>query len=207
MTTPLDQQKDNRTGKVRAARLFSNIVSPPVIFAIVGLLLSIQAAPLPEALVWAAIYGFMVSLLPILFVIWLLRTGRIAELHMSNTRERHLPYLIAVLSSAVLYGLLWLFDGPQLLHCLAVFNMITLGALGIINAFWLISFHVAAIVSAWYLITLVYGWQAGLIVAVFVMLVVSIRLYLKRHTPAQVVAGLALGIFSVWLLTQFGCFV
>lgn len=207
MTTPLDQQEHNRKGLVRAGRLFSNIVSPPVIFAVVGLALSLKALPLPESLAWAATYGFVVSLLPILLVLWLLKTGRISELHMSNTKERHLPYLVAVLCGFIIYGLVTLFDGPQLLSCLAVFNIVTLSALGLINSRWLISFHATAIAAAWMIIGLVFGWTASLIVLPFLLGVIVIRLYLKRHTPAQVVAGLALGIATVWSLALFGCFV
>ncbi|MCA9949590.1 MAG: phosphatase PAP2 family protein [Anaerolineales bacterium] len=208
MTTPLDHHADNRTGTVRAARLFSNIVSPPVIFAVVGLLLAVNAMPtLPQALFWAALYGFMVSLLPILFVLWLLKTGRVAELHMSNTKERTLPYIVAVLSAAVLYAIVWLIDGPEFMKCLALFNMVTLSILGVINSFWLISFHATAITAAWAIIFLTFGRQASLIVAVLVVLVVIVRLYLKRHTFSQIIAGIALGISSVLLLTEFGCFV
>lgn len=207
MTTPRDQYADNRTGTVRAARMFSNIVSPPVIFAVMGLLLALEAAPMPQALFWAALYGFMVSLLPILFVLWLLKTGRVAELHMSNTKERHLPYISAVLCAAVLYGIVWLLDGPELMKCLALFNIVTLSILGIINSFWLISFHATAITAAWAIIFLTFGRQASIIVAVLVVLVVIVRLYLKRHTLSQIIAGIALGISSVLLLTEFGCFV
>lgn len=207
MTTPLDHHADNRTGLVRAARMFSNIVSPPVIFAVMGLLLALKAAPMPQALFWAALYGFMVSLLPILFVFWLLKTGRVAELHMSNTKERHLPYISAVLCAVVLYGIVWLLDGPELMKCLALFNIVTLSILGIINSFWLISFHATAITAAWAIIFLTYGRPASIIVAVLVVLVVFVRLYLKRHTLSQIIAGIALGISSVLLLTEFGCFV
>jgi membrane-associated phospholipid phosphatase len=207
MTNPLDQQEHNRTGAVRAGRLFSNIVSPPVILAIMCLALSLKVLPLGQALAWAATYGFLVSLLPILFVLWFLKTGRIKELHMSNTGERHLPYLIAVNCGFIMYGLVILFEGPQLLKCLALFNIVTLAALGVINARWLISFHATAIAAAWMITGLVFGWAASLIVLPFVIGVVVVRLYLKRHTPAQVVAGLALGIISVWSLTWFGCFV
>ena len=207
MTNPLDQQEHNRKGLVRAGRLFSNIVSPPVIFAVMGLALSLKALPLAQALPWAATYGFVVSLLPILFVLWLLKTGRISELHMSDTGERHLPYLIAVVCGLIIYILVVLFDGPQLLRCLAVFNIITLAALGLINARWLISFHATAIAAAWAITGLVYGWAASLIVLPFVIGVVVVRLYLKRHTPAQIVAGLALGVITVWSLTWFGCFI
>ena len=207
MTIPLDQQEQNRKGLVRIARLFSNIVSPPVIFAVLGLALSLQALPLTEALIWAAINGFVLSLLPILFVLWLLRTGRIGELHMSNTDERHLPYFVAVVCGVLMYGIVAIFDGPQMLQCLALFDILALSALGIINTRWLISFHATAISAAWVIIGLVFGWTASLLVLPFVIAVIVVRLYLKRHSPAQIIAGLVLGVFSVWCLTWLGCFV
>lgn len=207
MTTPRDHHEHNRTGLVRAARIFSNVVSPPVIFAVVGLAVSLTALPSWQGLLWAAVYGFFISLLPILFVAWLLHTGRIAELHMSNTRERNIPYLLAVLCSLVMYGVVLAFEGPPELRCLALFNAGTLAALGTINAFWLISFHATAIASAWLITLLVFGWAASLLVLVFVVLVVAVRLYLRRHTVAQVIAGLALGLTSVVITMQFGCFV
>ena len=207
MISPLDQQEHNRKGLVRAGRLFSNFVSPPVIFAVMCLALSFKALPVAQALPWAATYGFVVSLLPIIFVLWLLKTGRISELHMSDTGERHLPYLVAVVCGVIIYGLVVLFDGPQLLKCLAVFNIITLAVLGLVNVWWLISFHATAIAAAWTIIGLVFGWPASLIILPFVIGVVVVRLYLKRHTVTQVIAGLALGVIAVWSLTWVGCFI
>lgn len=203
---PRDHHALDRTGLVRSARIFSNVVSPPVIFALVALALALHARPGWEGLAWAAAYGFFVALAPILFVLWLLQTGRIAELHMSNTRERHLPYLVAVLAAAMVYGLVTLLDGPQILRCLAIFNMLTLALLGVINARWLISFHATAVAAAWLITALVFGWWASLLVLPFVALVAVVRLYLKRHTPAQVAAGLALGLTTVLLVSQLGCF-
>lgn len=207
MTGPLDKHVHNRIGMVRAGRLFSNIVSPPVIFAVIGLALSLKALPLPNALIWAAAYGFIISLLPIIFVLWLLKTGHIAELHMTDTRERHLPYLVAVFCGLLMFAIVTLLDGPALLRCLAVFNIITLAALGVINTQWLISFHATAIAAAWAIIGLVFGWAASLIIIPFMVGVISVRLYLKRHTVAQVIGGLTLGVAAVWSLTLFGCFV
>ena len=207
MPAPLDQQEHNRKGIVAAARLYSNIVSPPMIFAVLGLALALHVLPLAQALAWAATYGFIVSLLPIIFVLWLLRTGRIGELHMSNTGERHLPYLAAVLCGIIVFALVTLLDGPDLLKCLAIFNIVALSALGLINARWLISFHATAIAAAWMISWLLFGWQASLVVLPFLIGVVAIRLYLKRHTLTQVVAGLLLGILSVLSLTWFDCFI
>ncbi|MCA9933402.1 MAG: phosphatase PAP2 family protein [Ardenticatenaceae bacterium] len=206
MKRPLDELRHHRVGAVKAARIYSNVVSPPVIFAVLGLVIALWERPFWPGLIWAAVYGFTISLLPILFVLYLLKTGRIRELHMSNTRERHLPYAIAVLCAALLFAILTLFDGPQTLRCLAIFNMIELAALGIINVYWLISMHATGVMATMVIVWLVFGWQASLVVLPFVISVSWVRLYLKRHTPAQVAAGLALGVASVLMLTPFGCF-
>lgn len=206
MSHPLDHHVTNRTGVVRTARLFSNLISPPVMFAVLGLAIAWYELPFWPGLAWAAVYGFFVSLAPILFVLYLLRSGRIAELHMSNTAERHLPYLVALGSAAVMYGILLLSDGPGLLRCLTLFNLIELAALGIINITWLISIHTTGIMAAMLIVGLVFGWPASLIVLPFVIVVSAVRLFLRRHTPGQVLAGLGLGVFSVFGLTLLGCF-
>lgn len=205
---PLDFLAQNRTGIVKAARIYSNVVSPPVMFAVVGLAFGLYALPGWIGFFWAAVYGLLVSLAPILIVVYLLKTGRIAELHMSNTRERNIPYISAIIFAAIAYSAIAGFDGPELLKCLALFNVIELTALAVINHFWLISLHATGAVATAVLVWLVFGWSIGLIVGIpLVVSVCWVRLFLKRHTPAQIVAGLGLGTAVVLILVPFGCFV
>lgn len=206
MKRPLDELLHNRVGAVKAARVYSNVVSPPVMFSLLGLALALYERPFWSGLSWALAYGMVVSFLPILFVLYLLRTGHISELHMSNTSERHLPYAIAI--GCALLGLLLvhLLDGPHLLRCLLIFNVVELSALAVINLFWLISIHATGIMATMTIVWLVFGWATSLIVLPFVISVSWVRLYLKRHNPQQVIAGLCLGIASVLTLALAGCF-
>lgn len=206
MNTPRDNNAETTTGLVRVARVFSNVVSPPVMFAVLGLALSLKELPPWEGLLWAAVYGFWVSLMPILLVAYMLKTGRISDLHMSNTRERRLPYLASVLGALVALAIIQLFDGPALLRCLAIFSTLELASLAVITNFWLISIHATAIASVTIISGLVYGWWTVLLLLPLVVTVCSVRLYLRRHNVQQVVAGLALGVITVWLLIQIGCF-
>ena len=206
MTAPLDRNIHNRTGLVKVARIFSNVVSPPVMFAILGLAIPLKTLPFWPGFAWAAVYGLLVSLAPILVVLYLLKIGYISELHMSNTSERHLPYATAVVFALFAFGLVSWFDGPELLRCLLIFNVVELIALGLINIRWLISIHATGVVATWLIVGLVFGWTASLIVVPFVILVAWVRLYLKRHTPLQVIAGATLGVFSVLSLRLIGCF-
>ncbi len=205
---PLDLLVHNRTGFVKAARIYSNVVSPPVMFAVVGLAFGLYAQPGLPGFLWAAVYGLLVSLAPILVVLYLLRSGRIAELHMSNTRERHIPYLSAILFAGIAFALIARFNGPDLLRCLALFNIIELTALAVINRYWLISLHATGAMAAAVLLGLVFGWWVSLWVGIpLVVSVCWVRLFLKRHSMAQIVAGLALGTAVVLSLVPLGCFV
>lgn len=206
MSVPRDHSAATTVGTVRAARLFSNVVSPPVIFALLGLALALAELPLLPGLFWAAVYGFWVSLAPILYVVYLLHTGRIGDLHMSVTGERRSPYIVGVLGAIVALVVIVVFDGPALLTCLAIFSTITLTALALITHFWLISIHAASIAAAALIMGLVYGVGAALLLLPLVAVVSWVRLYLRRHTPAQVAAGLALGVSVVAVVTFFGCF-
>jgi membrane-associated phospholipid phosphatase len=164
--------------------------------------------PFWDGLAWAVVYGLLVSLAPIIVVLYLLRTGRIRELHMSDTSERHLPYLSAIFFSAVAFAVLSIGNGPSLLRCLTIFNMVELGLLAIINIFWLISIHATGIMASFVLVGLIFGWQTAVVVVLpFVVAVCAVRLYLKRHTPGQVAAGLSLGVVSALSLTLLACFV
>ena len=209
MHTPRDFHKDDHTGRVKAARLFSNIVSPPVMFAVIGLAFALTEEPNLTGLAWAVFYGLLVSLAPILVVLYLLRTGRIKELHMSDTGERHIPYITAVASALLAFLVITWLHGPELLRCLALLNTINLTALGLINTRYLISIHATGIMATFLLTGIVYSWTLAWVV-VFPLLVgvCYVRLYLKRHTWTQVITGLLLGLVTVWLMQMvFGCFV
>ncbi len=203
---PRDHFVTDRVGGVRLGRLFSNVVSPPVMFAVLGLVLAWRELPFWPAVAWAAVYGFFVSLAPLLFVLYMLYSGRILELHMTNTAERHLPYLVAVFGSLVVLGLIFVLDGPELLRCLALFNVVTLVTMGVINARWLVSFHATAAMAMATIVGLVFGEAFGVALLPVVALVAAVRLYLRRHTVAQIIGGVVIGFLSVWVLTYVGCF-
>jgi membrane-associated phospholipid phosphatase len=207
MKVPRDRHEADRVGSVKVARHLSNIISPPIMFAAVGLALGIYERPIRPGLIWGLVYGLIVTMIPMAVVFVFLRTGRIGDLHMSHTSERHIPYLVAVGAGALAFAVIRLLNGPVLLQCLAVLNIITLGALGLINTQWLISIHATAAAATWLIATLIFGPVVGLVLLPLVVLICYIRLYLKRHTLAQVLAGIALGLTVVLVLRAFGCFI
>ena len=205
--SPKDFAETDRVGWVKTARVYSNLVSPPTMFAALGMAIALHERPSWNGFAWGAAYGIMVSLLPILFVLYLLQTGRIAELHMSNTKERFLPYLSAIICAALMLAAVWWWEGPHLLLGMLLFNLVELIALNLITSYWLISMHSTGAVATAVWIGLVWGTSWGLIIGGPLVLTVSyVRLFLRRHTPAQVAAGLVLGTLSVLVLIPFGFF-
>ncbi|MEZ4516097.1 MAG: phosphatase PAP2 family protein [Chloroflexota bacterium] len=207
MSVPRDRYKADRVGMVRAARYLSDVISPPTIFAATALALGIYERPVWPGVAWGVIYGVTASLLPILFIFYLLQSGRIDDLHMSDTGQRNLPYIVGVSAALIAFAVISLLNGPELLRCLAIYNTTALMLLGLINTRWLISIHATAIAGAWMIITLVFGWVWSLALLPVVILVCWTRLFLKRHTLSQVLAGVALGAGLVLIFRQFGCFV
>ena len=207
MAAPRDLREEDRVGTVKLARTLSNVISPPTMFALTGLALAIYETSIWPGLAWGIFYSVLIALTPLAVIFYLLRSGRIADLHMSSTGERHIPYLTAVISGTIAYLILTWFNGPLLLRCLAILSVLTLGALGLINTRWLISIHATAAASTWLIATLVFGWVAGILLFPILVLICWIRLYLKRHSPAQVLAGVAVGLTIVLIMRAFGCFI
>jgi membrane-associated phospholipid phosphatase len=206
MNLPRDFDTLSTVGWVRVARLFSNIISPPVIFATLGLALSLKELPSIEGLLWAAIFGFWVSLAPIIFVVYLLRTGRISDLHMNTRRERRWPYIVSFFGALIALAIIIILKGPGLLFCLAITSVIALGLLALITNFWMISIHATSMAAAVLISGLVFGLLVALLLVPLLILVVWVRLYLRRHTVAQVFAGMALGLTSVVIVALNGCY-
>lgn len=207
MTQAKDSGVDPIFGWVRVARIFSTIISPPVIIAILGLALSLKERPTWQGLLWAAVFGFWVSLVPSLLVVYMLSSGRISDLHMNTRRERRWPYVTSVLGSAIALALIMLFGGPELLRCLATFSLIESATLGIITNFWMISIHATSMTAGTAIVGLVFGLIPALLLLPLVVVVSWIRLYLRRHNLAQVVAGIILGLVTVFVMAIGGCFV
>lgn len=207
MAVPKDTHEADRVGMVRLARILSNVISPPVMFAITGLVLGVYERPVWPGLAWGVIFGAFLALLPMLVIAYLLHTGRVTELHMSSTSERHIPYVTAVVAGVAAFAFIAFFDGPVLLRCASILSAAMLGTLGLINTQWLISIHATAAAATWMIFTLIFGWTTGLILLPFMVLICLIRIYLKRHTVPQVLAGVALGLTAVLLMRSFGCFI
>src|SRR6185295_7064642 len=90
------------------ARRISDVLSPPVL-AVPTLLVGVWTSETAEAFRFAALYFLMAVVIPASYLVWLLRSGRITDVHLPNRRDRRAPFLVFLLCSlAGLCVLIWL---------------------------------------------------------------------------------------------------
>ncbi len=122
------------------------------------------------------------------------------DLDFSNKDERIFPLLIGIMSSFMGVIVLSIANAPAviivLMFCYLTTTLLTL----FITYFWKISVHAIGVAGLTAAISYVFGYL-GLLFGPPLLLVMWSRIYLQKHTPAQVVAGAATSLIFTW--TQF----
>ncbi len=164
-------------------------------------------AVLPERIRFlSSLVIFLITTLPPLAtILFLMRKGKVKDVAINDPKDRPIPYLVTIICYfiAALFLRKWphwlpmFFTGAAFVAIIA--NMITLK--------WKISAHAASMggftslliyIGIHHLnVVMIIPWIA---VAIFCSGAVgSARIYLERHTPAQVYAGWGLGLIVTYL--------
>jgi membrane-associated phospholipid phosphatase len=139
------------------------------------------------------------SIGPMLYVFRLYATDRISDLDMSVRHERE-----SILSAFVVFYTLgtltlYLTHAPRIMIAAMLGYTLSTILVQFITRYWKISTHALGITAPLVALTLLFGRQP-LPFLVLIPMVCWARVYLKAHTPGQVVAGAALGAGSTFLL-------
>jgi hypothetical protein len=196
---PLDFQDTGRSGLIRLARLLSDVLSPPAAFSAAGLILGWLDRGI-AGFAWGFLYGFLASLLPVLYILYLYRTGRVSDMHVSNPQERQRPYLLGLAITVLAWLIVRAYAGAPLLEGLVLSHIVVNLGLMAWNYYRLISAHVASLTAIALYAALAVGPGAGLLLAPVVALMFYVRLFLKRHTLGELLLGLATGAAAIGLL-------
>ena len=77
------------------ARAVSDILSPAAL-AVPCMLLGVLASDVPGTYRFALLYFLVAIPLPVAYVLWLLKTGRVSDFHLPNRRDRTGPFLVSI---------------------------------------------------------------------------------------------------------------
>jgi membrane-associated phospholipid phosphatase len=130
-----------------------------------------------------------------LYVFWLYATDRISDLDMSLRSERELVFTAFVVFDFFGAVALWLIHAPKLMIAAMLGYFVSTLVVQYITRYWKISTHAIGITAPLTVLTLLYGRQP-LPFMVLIPMVCWARVYLKAHTVAQVLAGVALAVLT-----------
>jgi membrane-associated phospholipid phosphatase len=180
--------------RLRVARLVGEVLSPPPILAVLALLVAWDSSPtLAMAVVWGGIAAVSASVLPYALILRGVRQGRLSDKNIS-LREQRIRFA-AVAIASILTGLTVLaaLDAPADMVALQASIAAGVACGWVITLWWKISVHAAIAAGAATVLLLVFG-LALLVIWPLVALIAWSRVQIGDHTPAQVLAGIALGI-------------
>ncbi len=184
------------------AKLISTVGSPPIV-GMIAISIAAAAIPSPEASIWAVIYSFSTILIPSFYVLLLIRQGKARDFHLTHHDERIRPTLFTMGCNLVTLLLLYLFDAPIMVKVIGTILAIQTVLFSLITLRWKISAHSATSTGtallAWWLLG-----DAYLVTLIAPPFVIWSRLYLRRHTQAQVIVGALLGALIIWVLWLLG---
>jgi membrane-associated phospholipid phosphatase len=179
------------------ARIFSTICNPFVTALVLFVIIAHQLTTDTPAF-WKLLFTSTIftSIGPMLYVLWLYSTDRIADLDMSVRSEREKVFFVFVVFYALGTLVLWLAHAPTLLTAtMAGYTAASL-IVQYITRYWKISTHALGITAPLVVMVHLYGLQPVPFL-VLIPIVGWSRVWLRAHTVLQVVAGTALGAFSV----------
>jgi membrane-associated phospholipid phosphatase len=187
--------------KDRWARIVSGVLSPLSI-AIAAVAVAGYAINDESALSWIALYIALSILPPTLYIMYLVRKGIVTDFHLNVRKERTKPFLIMTANTAVVFLVMLLLGAPKLILIVIATAVLQLFFMLLITLRWKISGHCTAVAGLVVLALALFG-ENLLPSTLLIPLVAWSRIRLKRHTPAQTVAGSFIGAVIVSTLLYF----
>ncbi|MGQ9491358.1 MAG: phosphatase PAP2 family protein [Anaerolineae bacterium] len=178
------------------ANTVSAVLSPPVLGTA---MIAIAAVATQQVAAWAwACTALALNVLaPIGYLLWLLKQGLVSDLDVQNRTERARPLSFTLAAMLITVLVLRLLNAPSLLLAVCATQLIQTALALVITLRWKISMHSAACAACFALLVFVMGRQAVPLLLALPLVGWS-RIYLRRHTPAQTIAGAALGGLITW---------
>jgi hypothetical protein len=178
------------------ANWVSHVINPPVAGLLAAIVFIVETTPTPSRMwPWLALTLPLISAPPLTYLIWLVRRGELADIHMPDRRTRLKPLGLMMLWAGICLLLLRYWQAPPTLLFILLIVVGYMAVLSTITMFWKISFHSTAISAAASIGIITGGITLWSVTIVLLVPVVGwARIYLHRHTVRQIIAGCLLGV-------------
>ena len=178
-------------GKLRFAKIASDILQPTMLSIPVFLLLCLKADDINQYAICAAISLFFAVVFPMI-EIYAYARYKGTEGDIPNREDRFIPLVLGTVS--YIFGCigLYLVKAPDIVLALMVAYAVNTIVITFISFRWKISIHAIGVVGPTMALTYAFG-PIGLLLILLLPLIMWCRYVLRKHTPAQLVCGALLG--------------
>lgn len=167
----------------------SAIFSPYVTALVFMVIISYTyARNLGQFLPWMTTFLLFAIIIPGFYVLWLLETRQIHDLHISDKNERKTPFLIAGASAIAGALLLYILNAAKPVTVIGVAYAINVAGIAVLTQVWKVSIHTALFSAISTISIILFGTKFWWLYLLLIPLAWS-RIHRKRHTIWQVIAG------------------
>lgn len=189
--------------------VFSPILVPTYGITLAYFLTILSLLPMSVYFVTLTVTVMLTCVIPAAAIYAMYRMGMVSDPGLNNRTERTASYILVILCYLGCAFVLWRAGAPTWLNMFFVGGAIAGVVSTVVNFWWKISAHAAAmgglvgllfsIAHTHYAVVSLNWWISGAILATGA--VMTARVYLGRHTLLQVLCGAANGFLSVYLQT------
>ncbi|MEV6677046.1 hypothetical protein AB0N09_09270 [Streptomyces erythrochromogenes] len=180
------------TPRQKAARVLSDVLAPANLVVALLLLVGWHSTGSWTGLGWGLLAALFCGVVPIGIIAAGVRRGALTDQHIRVRRQRVVPMALSLVSVLAGVTLLRVLGAPAEVFALVVAMLMGLASSLLVTVGWQISIHMSVAGGTVMILLLVFG-PAVLPAAAVAAAVGWSRLALRAHTPAQLLAGTALG--------------
>lgn len=185
----------------------SAIFSPYITAAVfIVIVIYSYAQSLSQFLPWVVTFLFFAVIVPGTYLLWLLETKKITDVHLADRKDRKWPFLLAGVSSLIGAVILIFLGAARPVIVIGVTYAINAMVVAIVTLFWKISIHTALFSAVATIAVIVFGSAFWWLYLILLPLGWS-RIHRHRHTILQAVAGALLAfVLTAAVFWLFGYF-
>ncbi|MFE2169691.1 hypothetical protein ACFXB3_32275 [Streptomyces sp. NPDC059447] len=180
------------TPREKAARVLTDALAPANLVVALLLLIGWAGTGSWSGLGWGLLAALFCGVVPIGIIVLGVKRGALTDQHIRVRHQRMVPMALSLVSVVVGIGLLYVLGAPADVFALVVAMLVGLVSSLAVTVVWQISIHMSVAGGSVMILLLAFG-PAVLPAALLAAAVGWSRLVLKAHTPAQLLAGTALG--------------
>ncbi|MGC9517326.1 MAG: hypothetical protein ACP5C3_06490 [Methanomicrobiales archaeon] len=181
----------NKNYKEEFAQLVSLVFNAPLVAIPIFVLINYTLVSGNNFIFYSIVSVIFAAILPMAISgFWIFRKK--IEMDMPNKSDRIYPLIMVIISYIIGTLILYVIKAPPVTTVLMFCYLFNTIVVLFISLFWKISIHVMGISGPTPILIYVFGYW-GVLFGLIIPVVMWSRLYLKRHTLYQVIAGAVLG--------------